>query len=410
MKVDPQIDAWPQPKGPCVWIQIADGKTFEHMEPFIQSLVAGLPRSPIWIVIPEDKLEAARRTYPDHRCLAAPADEHAAFRRAFKTVRPRSVVFVGDRTRIPTRLVTIAKSWDLPVVVAEPRGTKPAASGSGADLDPRDLVSVDSDDIDRGVMEVVGAFARHHRQSEAPNRSIDLGRRDRLLRLAAMQPIINFRSRRIETLDALRDRLDRPETIACIGSGPSAEDPALNELRFDCLFRVNFRWQGRGILDDPDVIFTFRANAYKAAARAIVGARWIVQERLMLARRYPRRIFGPVAEYFTLQRLPLVLNNWPVDFRPSTGTMMVEVAAALRPKRMIIAGLDLYMHPDGAYPGDPRTANSFDYMHDRETEIACLTRILAAFDGEIVVIGDILRDRLAAEGIVPIPRIGDKDP
>jgi hypothetical protein len=89
-----------------------------------------------------------------------------------------------------------------------------------------------------------------------------------------------------------------------------AEDPALNELRFDCLFRVNFRWQGRGILDDPDVIFTFRANAYKAAARAIVGARWIVQERLMLARRYPRRIFGPVAEYFTLQRLPLVLNNW----------------------------------------------------------------------------------------------------
>jgi hypothetical protein len=39
-------------------------------------------------------------------------------------------------------------------------------------------------------------------------------------------------------------------------------------------------------------------------------------------------------------------------------------------------------------------------MHDRETEIACLTRILAAFDGEIVVIGDILRDRLAAEGIV----------
>jgi hypothetical protein len=125
----------------------------------------------------------------------------------------------------------------------------------------------------------------------------------------------------------------------------------------------------------------------------------------MLRRRYPRHIFGPVLEYFTLQRLPLILNQWPVDFRPSTGAAMIEVAAALRPKRMIIAGFDLFMHRDGAYGGDKKTANDFDYTHDRETEIACMNRVLAAFDGDVVIIGDILRERLAAKDDVLQGRI-----
>ena len=60
---------------------------------------------------------------------------------------------------------------------------------------------------------------------------------------------------------------------------------------------------------------------------------------------------------------------------------MVATAAALEPTRLVIAGMDLFQHPAGAYPGDPTTPNDYLLMHDRETELAIVDEALRRFRG-----------------------------
>ena len=47
---------------------------------------------------------------------------------------------------------------------------------------------------------------------------------------------------------------------------------------------------------------------------------------------------------------------------------MLALAVALKPEQLTIAGIDLYRHPSGAYPGTPETANAYAPAHDRELE------------------------------------------
>ena len=67
---------------------------------------------------------------------------------------------------------------------------------------------------------------------------------------------------------------------------------------------------------------------------------------------------------------------------------MIATAAALQPKRLVIAGVDLFQHPSGAYPGDAATPNDYLLMHDRETELAVLDEALRRFRGEVTVLSD----------------------
>jgi hypothetical protein len=66
--------------------------------------------------------------------------------------------------------------------------------------------------------------------------------------LAAMQ-------RRIDDWQTLKRRLASPRTILCLGNGPTSELPELRDMAHDCLMRVNWRWQTRGMLTQPDVVF-----------------------------------------------------------------------------------------------------------------------------------------------------------
>ena len=67
--------------------------------------------------------------------------------------------------------------------------------------------------------------------------------------------------RAIESLPALRERLAGPARILCLGNGPSSEDPALRELAYDALFRVNHSWIDGAHHTRPDVISTATAGA-----------------------------------------------------------------------------------------------------------------------------------------------------
>ena len=68
----------------------------------------------------------------------------------------------------------------------------------------------------------------------------------------------------------------------------------------------------------------------------------------------------------------------------------LKAAVALRPRRLIVAGIDLFSDPHGAYPGDDRTPNAYVLVHDGDLEREFIMRSLAGFDGELVIIGKVL--------------------
>jgi hypothetical protein len=203
---------------------------------------------------------------------------------------------------------------------------------------------------------------------------------------------------RIDDGDRLRARLGHPETILCLGNGPSSEDPAVLACRYDALFRVNHVWQERGVLSDPDVVFVGTPDTMRRVRGCLYGFSTRRKEAAMLLRRLWTCGPGPL-EYVTVERLCALADEgrWPVPL--TTGAYMVLAAAALRPRRLVVAGLDLYAHPDGRYSGDRHAHNGYAPDHDRDTEVEAIAAALRAFPNERIVIGDVLRGALAARGL-----------
>ena len=77
--------------------------------------------------------------------------------------------------------------------------------------------------------------------------------------------------------------------------------------------------------------------------------------------------------------------------RPTNGASMLAVAVALRPTRLIVAGIDLFQHQSGSYPGDTATPNAYSPGHSCDTELDFLLNLFSTYDGELSIIGDILR-------------------
>jgi hypothetical protein len=67
------------------------------------------------------------------------------------------------------------------------------------------------------------------------------------------------------------------------------------------------------------------------------------------------------------------------------------VAVALQPTRLIVAGIDLFQHQSGSYPGDKATPNAYSPGHSRDTELAFVLNLFSAYDGELSIVGDVLR-------------------
>ncbi|MCW5982114.1 MAG: hypothetical protein KIT09_28770 [Bryobacteraceae bacterium] len=200
--------------------------------------------------------------------------------------------------------------------------------------------------------------------------------------------------RRIDGWAALRDRLGRPRSILCLGNGPSSEHPDLRDARFDCLMRVNWLWKQRGFLTQPHVVFVGDLRALRELTGCVFGFLNVQQETSALLRYL--LLHGPrPPEYFTFERL--ARNGYEgLSARPSNGALMVATAAALQPERLIVAGLDLFLHPDGRYPGDLRTSNEYSQVHTAECDIEFIRRALAGYRGEAVILSEILREALAS--------------
>jgi hypothetical protein len=187
----------------------------------------------------------------------------------------------------------------------------------------------------------------------------------------------------IRDWDALRRRLGAPKTILCLGNGPSSEAAGIRDVTFDCLFRVNWIWQDRA-LANPDVVFTADLDPPSPAAAIICFPTRADANRILLG--YWRRRIAQRVEYLVFPELAsaLVGRAWP--HRPTNGALMLAAAVALQPKRLVVAGVDLYQHPDGKYPGPTREANDYDPIHHRHTDLAFIRATLDGFAGQVEIL------------------------
>jgi hypothetical protein len=195
---------------------------------------------------------------------------------------------------------------------------------------------------------------------------------------------------RHDDLEQVRRALGDPETILCLGNGPSSEDPRLEEVAYDALFRVNHSWMHRPVLTEPDVVFTGGYSTMRVLKKPIFGLQHQTGEMVLLATRGPFSPLHPL-RYFSMARLGSHLEDFDWgDHRPTNGSAMIAMAVALRPKRLIIAGVDLFRHPDGSYPGDTTTPNAYTPAHSSDKELAFMFHHLDRLQGEVVIFGEIL--------------------
>ena len=215
--------------------------------------------------------------------------------------------------------------------------------------------------------------------------------------------VLEWRAKRFDDFASLKAALGDPEAILCLGNGPSSEDPRLLHTQYDCVFRVNWEWKQRNFLTDVDMVFTGNARTIREVPAAIFGFQKVATEKDVLMHTLVPR-FRSRLRYATLERLPSFFNEEDWGAKATNGSAMLAVAVALKPKRLIIAGIDLYADPAGGYPGEPQRANAYHPAHDRSTELRILERALSEFEGEIVILSDVLREQLDARARERAPR------
>lgn len=264
---------------------------------------------------------------------------------------------------------------------------------------------------DRQITFVDGIAAREEIESAAAARIVDAvspflaqhaalarSRRPRpwhRLELMLLWCLSPSRIRRLESIAALREALGEPQRILCLGNGPSSEDRGLGEVSYDRLFRVNDRWLGRGFLTEPDMVFTGSKKTL-VKVRGAVFAFSSVEIETMLLRKW--LAYSPFRRltYFTPERAGLLPSDPAETFNPTNGAIMLATAVALAPRSLIVAGIDLFSDPRGAYPGADATANAYAAAHDRNSEVRVIMEVLDGYRGELLILGDVLRENWAA--------------
>jgi hypothetical protein len=204
-----------------------------------------------------------------------------------------------------------------------------------------------------------------------------------------------FGGRRITSLGDLAERLGKSRTIVCLGNGPSSEDERLSGFSDAALFRVNWNWRGRNWLTAPDVVFTADPDLPGYGSRPVIVFPTAAVGRHILLR-HTRAMRPPSAGYVFLDAFDPPPADLSGPMIPTNGALMIAIAAALKPERIVIAGMDLYHHPDGRYPGDAAALDGYSREHSAEIDLGLIRPALGGFAGETIILSDNLRAALAA--------------
>lgn len=204
----------------------------------------------------------------------------------------------------------------------------------------------------------------------------------------ALLPMLGVRQ--LASVDALKDALGSPDTILCLGNGPTSEEPTLSVYSDATLFRVNWTWRARGRMTRPSTVFTADPDLPPGGLNTILvfpnaASGKLVLAQHLLAMRLPR------AGYLFADTLSPPIADLAALVTPTNGALMIAVAAQLQPRRLAIAGMDLYRHPKGRYPGSD-AVEGYARGHSAECDLAVIGKALAGFSGEV----EILSPNLAA--------------
>ena len=410
-----------------IWVHGRDPEDFEALSPLLRwlrtavatdrfLLTSGRPATCRWL----------RERYPNDNVLPPPWGARPLVGRFFHQLRPVMILCIGADNVLEAAVLAYARRAGIPVALidattAPSRAVLPYVQRFCVRT-PAVATQIAAMNVTRTRIHVTGALRSDGecdatRADGAAQSTIAVvaqllatipgpsggfqdrtapRRMDEFAHTAVGRLIVaTRRGRQIDDFDALRQRLGHPETILCLGNGPSSEDPRLVDMKHDRLFRVNWRWLERGMLTRPDMVFVGDLQTTARLRSCVFGFRTLAWESEMLLRQVLLHGSLRRMEYFTYERVSPFLSDgaWPAH--PTNGVVMVATAVALQPKRLILAGMDLYLDPRGRYPGDPTPENNFPQMHSREVELDVLDRVLAAFRGETWIIGEPLREALS---------------
>ncbi len=142
----------------------------------------------------------------------------------------------------------------------------------------------------------------------------------------------------------------------------------------------------------------------RVVRNTVIGVQGEIAEKSLLMTRGLTPLKGRL-RCFVVDRMGDYLHDFDWGpYRPTNGASMIAMAVALQPSRLIIGGIDLFQHPEGSYPGDQRTVNAYTPAHTLDKELAFLFSHLDRFDGEIIIVGEVLerawRNHQRADGTV----------
>ena len=420
---DPRRETWRQTarrfgfgmtyRGPHLWVHAEAADGFAGARPLIEQLLRDNPRYRLMATAPGAALRAViQADFPDAAVLGPPAGGDLLVRRVFGCLRPHLLLLLGPPRTLGGVVFRRAQRWPLPVVLID--GGRPATIPRRLRRQlPAITAFLAGDEAGRAALLAAGAASERVRvtpaaglpaavrdalrgdwsphEQPAPGGIVGLARA--ALRSRAGGLLLRRRATAIGTLDGLRRALGEPQSILCLGNGPSSVDPRLPGLDADCLFRVNHRWLAGGVMTAADMVFTGDTASVAALAPRLFGFRTIEEEQQILLRHALRRRAAPL-RYATVQRLPVSINGERWAARPTNGAAMVALAAALQPRRLIVAGIDLYEHEGGIYPGEADAPGGYFLLHDRAVELAIIRRALDGFAGEVLVLSEPLARRL----------------
>lgn len=201
----------------------------------------------------------------------------------------------------------------------------------------------------------------------------------------------------VGSMAELKARLGAPRSIVCLGNGPSSEDARLAAYAEGAaLLRVNWVWRQREHLAAPDVVFTVDPDLPdRDRAPVLLFPTAAIGRPILL--RHALRGCPPRAGYGFLDQLTPPVADLSGRHIPTNGALMVAVAAALAPQRLVIAGIDLYRHPDGRYPGDADAVDGYTREHRQDLDLAVIRAALDTFAGEAIILSDNLRAALGRD-------------
>lgn len=313
-------------------------------------------------------------------------------KRFLKRSRAKILILAGGFADLPASLIEKAawRGCDILALVLDDaaRQTLDAMSWRGrvSRILDRDLLSHPGDALIDAIEPYLVSSKRQKLGGRADQRQRRL---ERLRRLPILGGLLSWKFQQIGSLGDLRTQLGQPQTILCLGNGPSSEAPALDGIRYDRLFRVNESWKGRGRFIDPDLVFT-SLNAVKVL-RPRQG--FILKTLEDEAAMQSALAFAPrLIRYGVAARLGLYDQGHFGTYSPTNGAVMLAAAVALQPAHLIVAGIDLYAHPEGAYPQDGATVNDYSVGHDRQLESDFLLDTLARFTGKLTILSPALAE------------------